>query len=404
MRILIVGMAHSVHVASLIDHIADQDWDIHVYPSIDSGVVHPKMRNVTVHHSVYTAPLNGKNIQREGRYLALLPFFELAMQFTARVIRFIIKRFWTNFHRNRLSQLIQDIQPDIVHSIELQHGAYLTLSARQQLQKDNSPFPTWIVTNWGSDMYYFRQFREHRERLREILENCDFYDCECDRDVQIAKELGLLGRAWETFPNAGGFDIQHLQSLQDSTAPSERKLILLKGYEGAFGRSLIALDAIRQCADLIREKGMQVQVYSARPHIVVKKINQLANEEDVPIVALPSLSHDDMLRKHGQARLSIGNSVSDGVSTSALESMAMGSFPIQSYTACVDEWFDDGVTGILTQPEDVDDIVQAIRRALMDDELVDSAGKINQETIKNRANRADLQHTVLDLYRTAKDL
>lgn len=404
MRILIIGMPHSVHVANWIDHIADQGWDIHLYPSIDSGIVHPKMRNVTVHQSYYSTPLNGENIQRKGQYLAPLPFFELATQFTARVIRFIAKRLITNFHRNRLIQLIQDLQPDIIHSIELQHGAYLALSAKQQLQRDNVQFPIWIVTNWGSDIYYFRQLSEHRERLKEILENCDFYDCECERDVQIAKELGLQGRAWQTFPNAGGFDIQHLESLQDGTVPSQRKIILLKGYEGTFGRSLIALDALRQCADLIREKGMQVQVYSASPQIVVKKINQLAKEDNLPISALPSLSHDDMLRKHGQARMSIGNSVSDGVSTSALEAMAMGSFPIQSYTACIDEWFDDGVTGILTQPEDVDNIAHAIRRALMDDDLVDSASKINQATIKKRANRADLQHTVLELYRTAKAL
>ncbi len=58
-------------------------------------------------------------------------------------------------------------------------------------------------------------------------------------------------------------------------------------------------------------------------------------------------SHHDILQKHGQARISIGLSIGDAISTSLLEAIVMGSFPIQSWTSCADEWIVDGKTGIL---------------------------------------------------------
>ena len=34
----------------------------------------------------------------------------------------------------------------------------------------------------------------------------------------------------------------------------------------------------------------------------------------------------------------------------------MGSFPIQSDTACADEWIEDGVSGLIVPPEDPDSL------------------------------------------------
>ena len=44
----------------------------------------------------------------------------------------------------------------------------------------------------------------------------------------------------------------------------------------------------------------------------------------------------------------------------------MGALPIQSCTACADEWIVDGRSGLIVPPEDVDVIENALRRALTD--------------------------------------
>jgi glycosyltransferase involved in cell wall biosynthesis len=48
----------------------------------------------------------------------------------------------------------------------------------------------------------------------------------------------------------------------------------------------------------------------------------------------------------------VGHSLSEGISTSMLEAMAMGAIPIQTCTSCADEWIINGEAGFLVEPND----------------------------------------------------
>jgi len=50
----------------------------------------------------------------------------------------------------------------------------------------------------------------------------------------------------------------------------------------------------------------------------------LAKSSGLPIDIIPRVPHEQMLCLHGQARVSIGLSISDALSTSALEAMVKG--------------------------------------------------------------------------------
>lgn len=105
-----------------------------------------------------------------------------------------------------------------------------------------------------------------------------------------------------------------------------------------------------------------------------------------------------MLSLHAQARISIGLSISDGISTSFLEALAMGSFPIQSCTACAAEWIEHGVSGMIVPPEDPDIIEMALRTALEDDALVDRASEINWRTALARLDGSLLKQKISLMY------
>jgi glycosyltransferase involved in cell wall biosynthesis len=105
-----------------------------------------------------------------------------------------------------------------------------------------------------------------------------------------------------------------------------------------------------------------------------------------------------MLRLYGQARVYLGLSISDAISTSLLESMVMGTFPIQSNTSSADEWIVDGKTGFIVPPEDPEQIAQAIRRAVMEDELVDNAAYINARTARERLDISIVKPQVIAMY------
>jgi glycosyltransferase involved in cell wall biosynthesis len=105
-----------------------------------------------------------------------------------------------------------------------------------------------------------------------------------------------------------------------------------------------------------------------------------------------------MLSLHAQARISIGLSISDGISTSFLEALVMGSFPIQSCTACATEWIEHGVSGMVVPPDDPDMVEMAIRTALEDDELVDRGSEINWQTALRRLDGNLLRQKVAQIY------
>jgi len=387
MRILFVAMSDSVHTARWIEQVADCGWDLHLFPSLDFGITHPALRKVTVHHSLYAT-------RGQGRHAARVRGVNLVSPSVAYVIRMATKRFFPRYREHALARLIQRLRPDVVHSLEFQAAGYLTVEAKQAI---GGRFPTWIATNWGSDLYLFGRLPSHKERVRAVLEQCDWYSCECRRDVELARELGLRGKVLPILPNAGGFDLAEAASLRSPGPTSARRLIMLKGYQHFAGRALFGLRALERCADLLVD--YTVVVYSANDDVRLA-VELFAARTGIQTKVLPyGTSHRDILSHHGRARISLGLSIGDAISTSFLEAMTMGSFPIQSDTSCACEWSTDGETTLLVPPEDPERIEAALRRALTDDALVDSAAVRNRATAEGRLDRNLIQPQAIEFYR-----
>lgn len=393
-RILFVGMAESIHLARWVNQLEGMGWDRFLFP-VHSEKPHTELKNLTF---INSAEIPGFQKNRSLHYVhGKLPFFIMN-----EANKFIQKRRGLTkstiepsaFLVHALASSIKRIRPDMIHSLEFQGAGYLTLEAKKAFQRK---LPKWIATNWGSDIYLFGRLAEHRERVRAVLENCDYYSCECERDVVLAREYGLRGEALPVFPNAGGFDLDLCESLKQPGRTSERKLILLKGYQSWAGRALPGLQALARCRDIIKKHNYSIEIFSATPDVKIAA-ELISGEIGVPIKIIPLCSHAEILQKYGQARAYIGLSISDAISTSLLESIVMGAFPIQSCTACADEWIVDGQSGLIVPPEDVNLIESALRRALTEDALVDQAASLNGETSRQRLSSAVIRPKVINFY------
>jgi glycosyltransferase involved in cell wall biosynthesis len=292
-----------------------------------------------------------------------------------------------------LVKLILKLKPDLIHSLEFQHCGYNVLRAKELM---GDGFPRWLATNWGSDIYYYRQFDNHRSKITRLLRNADYYSCECHRDVGLAKELGFAGTIMPVMPNAGGFDLKVAGHWRNIRPASKRKLILVKGYQSFAGRALTALDAIEMCADELR--GFKIIVYSASPSVRAR-VHELLLSTELDMAVLDYVVHDTMLRMFARARVYLGVSLSDGISTSMLEAMAMGAFPIQTNTSCCNEWIKDGESGFEIPAEDVTVIADRLRAAATDDGLVDRAAEINWNTVQQQLDQSSLQQKALGFYK-----
>ena len=393
MRILFVGMSDSVHTARWINQLKGQGWGIHLFPSVDVGLTHPDLRGVMVYHSFYARPPDsGQRICDGTVKLRGIPVVLPYAHHAAYALREGLKITWPNHRVLQLSRLVRRVRPDIVHSMEIQSAGYLTLAAKQQC---GGRFPPWIVTNWGSDIYLFGRLSEHVEKIKSVLAACDYYSCECQRDVGLARKMGFEGEVLPVLPNAGGLDLPHVMEIRQRGPTSSRRLILLKGYQHWAGRALVGLRAIEMCARELT--GYRVAIYSASNDVRIAA-ELVSKSAGIPIECIPFCSHEEMLGWYGRARVYVGLSISDAIPTSLLEAMVMGAFPILSNTGAADEWVTDGDTGMIVPPEDPEVVAAAIRRAVSDDALVDHASQVNSRVARDRLDENLIRPQVIATY------
>jgi hypothetical protein len=384
--ILLIAMPDSVHTARWANQITDQGWEIFIYPSNGAEKIHPSLHGV---HGVILVR-------------SLLEWFQyildnLGLRFMAKLVglskRYLEKKY-PNYRVSRLRNTIKKLCPDLIHSMELQSAGYLTLEAKK---KFHEKFPPWIVTNWGSDIFLFGRLQRHKEKIRDVLANCDYYSCECERDVRLAREFGFNKTVLPVFPNTGGFELKQIEKVRQEVPTSGRKTIMLKGYQHWAGRALVGLRALERCEDILN--GFAIVIYSAHPDVEIAA-ELFTGKTGIPTHILAhDTTHQEMLLLHAKARVSIGLSISDAISTSLLEAMVMGAFPIQSCTACADEWVRHGVSGMIVSPDDPDIVEMAIRTALADDILVDQAAEINWHVALTRLDGAILKQKAVNMYR-----
>lgn len=395
-------MAESIHTARWMAQIADEHWEIHLFSSQDCVQPHPELKNTTIYQTLFPRKSkdNHKNRKIRANFFGVFQFvLNRSLNYVSPNLyqKLIDKRIIKDLKELRLKQLdylIRKLKPDIIHSMEFQSAGYAVAEAKKRFQ---GKFPTWIATNWGSDIYFYGRLPDHLPKIKEILSSCDYYSCECQRDVCLAKNIGLKGKVLSVFPNTGGFNLQEVEKWRVKGRTSKRRIILLKGYQGIFGRALVGLRALERCAEVL--KGYKIVIFSIGKGTEVDFAAQLfTNKTGIETKIVPLTAHKNILKLQGQARIYIGLSISDAISTSLIEAIVMGSFPIQSNTACADEWIEDGKTGVLVPPEDPEVIEKAIRKALTDDQLVDRAAQINWQIAKQKLSMEKLKKQTIEFY------
>jgi glycosyltransferase involved in cell wall biosynthesis len=275
-----------------------------------------------------------------------------------------------------LEKIILEIQPDIIHSFEMQGCSYPILKTMKKY-----PAIKWIYSCWGSDLYYYQQFSSHLKKIKQVLQRADFLHTDCQRDYILAQQLGFLGRHVGVIPGGAGYKLEELKLYK--LPFSERKILLVKGYEHQLGRGLNIVKALHAIQNQIQK--YEVVVFGAHPKVIdYVQSNQL----DFTVFDRHNLSHQELMELMGKSLLYIGNSISDGMPNTLLEAIVMGAFPIQSNPGGVTaEIINNGVNGFLVQdPNDVEEIKNIIMQTLTNSSIIEEAYKINTSISKQFLN------------------
>ena len=263
----------------------------------------------------------------------------------------IDKYFGTGLQLRYLQRATSDLGTPTyyLHYLETQHSGYLAL---RFLKTQNGPIV--IGSNWGSDLYWFKRFERHRQKIEELLKKTDKYLVECQRDYQLADELGYQGQKTTVGPNSFTY--------KPRIYKRKENLIVVKGYQGWAGLSHSVLRALVRARTKLR--GFKIVVYSATlgTQLYCKYLSQRFG---INVLAYPKhhFNEDQMRSLFARSSIYIGASRTDGISTSALEAMNQGALPIQTNTSCFGNLIIDGITGF-TPAAIEDEIYESIQSAL----------------------------------------
>ena len=349
-KVLLVAMVDSVHTGRWISQFDGEAIDFMLFPSTPHRRVHSLIKQRLI--------LKVETKVRISQWMnwAALPLGIADLVFA-------------NFFRAKLlAREINKFKPDIIHIMETQHAGYLTNRALKTVKSE----PIVILSIWGSDLFWFQRFPKHQIKIKSVLNKVDLLVMECQRDRELAFTLGFKGLFFESMPATGGMNTGLLAEKARHLPAKERKWIAVKGYSGFVGQGKDAIRVISEIESQITD--FSVMVYSAGlgTQWFARGLQKKMGARLV-IARKHKLSNNDIQEMFLKSRAALGLSLSDGLPATVKEAMCMGAFPIQTSTSCAGEWFTNGVSGILVEPNQTTSTAATLLKVLRDDELVESA-------------------------------
>jgi len=378
-RLILVGMIESPHF---------KKW-------IRAAIIAKHFDSIIVIPSDY--PLNRLDFKslnlQERNYCKLHVFsFPIFGKFNKYLFHAMDKFFGLNWRALVLFIFIKIFQPRIVHFHELQHGGYMYNSKIfKSASKRNYKV---ICSSWGSDLILYGKLASHELPLKQLLSNTDVLTAERKLEVEIARKLNYSKAFLAPVYNTVGAKVVSNVLL---IKPSHRKMILIKGYQDNHGRALNALAALT----LIREHliGYKIGVFSASTAVALQ-VDYLQNNSSLDIEIIERTSNEEIRNYLSQSRVYIGLAISDGLSTSMVEAMEQGTFPIQSENSAASSFIKNGITGYIVDPWDITGVANCIEKAVKDDQMVDTAAVENTKILEAKYNYESGLSQIKELYKT----
>ena len=216
------------------------------------------------------------------------------------------------------------------------------------------------------------------------------------RDYKLALNLGFKGEQSPCIPNGGG--LMENEVSDRGVLTSSRNNIVVKTYGGTFGRGGLAIEAVAKVMET--NPTLTAYFYSVTDDlldqvIAIKKVYK--SRVNYSTVKKP-VSRNELEAIFRISKIYIGCSISDGISTSFLEALTKGVYPIQTNTSCAGEWVYKGAVANIIEL-DGKKLFHAITSAVTDDNLVDESAEINYEFAKKHLNIDVVKKEALVFYK-----
>ncbi|MEK6256911.1 MAG: glycosyltransferase family 4 protein [Chloroflexota bacterium] len=278
----------------------------------------------------------------------------------------------------RLSALVEELQPELVHAMRIPYEGMLAATAMK-----NSKIPL-ITSVWGNDFtLHANSSAAMRKLTRSTLARTNALHSDTQRDQKLARQWGFLAEKPSTvLPGGGGIRLEIFNP--PSSPPASPTIINPRGV-----RAYIRNDTFFQAIPMVLEKVPEARFICPAMHGEKEAeswINKLNIASSVEL--LPQQSRNQMADLYRQAQIAVSLSEHDGTPNTLLEAMACGCFPIAGDIESLREWIDSGQNGLLVPYDDPQVLALAILQVLIGKMEISKVVQYNLDLVSQRAEYA----------------
>ena len=279
-----------------------------------------------------------------------------------------------------LSQVIAQVQPDIIHAMRIPYEGMLAALAH--------PKQPLLISVWGNDFTLHAQATPWLAHYtRRTIKQADALHTDCQRDQRLAQHWGFPeGYPSIVLPGGGGVQMDIFFPIEGSNAEVE-------AYPGSFyvinprgWRAYVRNDTFFNAIPLVLAKIPTVRFLCPAmewENPARHWVDKLGIRGAVEL--LPTQTRPQMAELFRRSQVAISITTHDGAPNSLLEAMACGCFPIAGDLESIREWIMPEVNGLLVEPDDSQALAESILLALEKSELRRRAKLENIRLISERA-------------------
>ena len=301
------------------------------------------------------------------------------------------------FYRKRYLDFINSVQPDLVHALRIPFESMLASFTPVQ-------YPL-IVSTWGNDLtLHACGSKRMAAWTRKTLQRANGLMADADRDLKLAVDWGYRDtHPVLMVPGNGGLDLGYFQKLNEhkkekkiSDGSQVYRIINPRGFRPDSVHQDVFFNTIPGI--LKRIPNVQfICTAMAGQAAAERRVRELGIESQVQL--LPYLPQKELWNLYQSCDIYLSLSSHDGTPNTFLEAIACGCFPIVGDIPSLRYWIKQGKTGMLVDPTNVDQIVEAVVKALHAKELREAAGLLNWDLVNEKVDRKKIRKRVFDFYK-----
>ena len=259
-----------------------------------------------------------------------------------------------------------------------------------------------VVSARGGDVLrqagYLPGGRLHGPLMRFVCRRARAVHAVSTELVDALADEGVPRALVECFPV--GIDLDRFPARLVDGSPDPPRIVCTRRQDPVYSNETL-VEALGQLVSAGRE--LRATLVGGGPLLEERsrQVRALGLESRVELTGqLPLPRVGELLR---EAAVYVSAATSDGTSSSLLEAMASGAFPVVASIRANREWLEDGSTGLFFEPRDARSLAAALERALDDHRLRAAAVAPNRARVERDGNHAvTMERLERILVRTAR--